>query len=127
MSDKSFSIDLRDSLTELTSNVTGIQSYFSEAPKEASYPYIVVNYKRLSSDDGIGLYSVELDLWDKYETYSRISLAADLLDKELDRLILDTKTFNARLYKSNRIPVEDQDKQIKRIQDVFQMTLVERN
>jgi len=104
---------------------TDINVYDNEAPQEANYPYAVVTSKRLTIDDNISKWIVEVNVWDKNKYYSRAEATMDSIEKELDfKRLLSGSNFLC-LFKAQRDNVEDSDKSIKRVRTQFDMTVYE--
>ena len=119
-------LELRDKLINLISNASEVKAYHITAPKDESYPYSVFSFKRTISDT-VEWYILTVDVWDSYETTSRVDTITDRIEKALDMQLIRSNSFYATIYKGNRQNVDDQDKQIKRAQIEFTLHIVERN
>lgn len=100
--------------------------YYIEAPETATYPYAVFEVRKTVVRDGIANYNLEINVWDKYKSWSRCETIADRIENALDREVIMTDTFNGRLYDGYKQHVDDPDKQIKRIQVTMDMIIAER-
>lgn len=105
-------------------NLTG--AYNEEAPESASYPYIVFSAKRLSEEGGRQVYTLEMNVWDQHEFYSRAADMMDGMEKKLHRNSIMTDNFLLRFFKGRRQNVPDPDKSIKRVMEQFEMHVYER-
>lgn len=92
--------------------------YPNNAPDSASFPYIVFR----TTDFGRMLEScvhegeIDIDLWDNYETYSRIESMIDDIDEALEDIIIEDAHVQCRVYPGTHRIVEDSDKAIKHIE-----------
>lgn len=109
------SSDLKRELDTLTG------AYYEEAPKGAEYPYMVFSAQRLSDDGGRQSYSLEVNVWDQHEYYSRAESMMDALEKKLHRCNHMTDKFLIRIFKGRRQNIPDSDKAIKRVREQFEM------
>lgn len=117
---------MKSYIEEMLENVTGFKAYEMEAPEDAAYPYIVFEARRLSVVDYIENFVLEINVWDKNKTYNRVNGITDKIEKALDheRNLNDKKL--GIFYKGNRQAVLDEDKQIKRVREQFDMIVIER-
>ena len=114
------SSDLKRELEALTG------AYYEEAPAGAEYPYMVFSAQRLSDDDGKQIYSLEINVWDQHEYYSRVERIMDTLEKKLHRCNYMTDKFLIRIFRGRMQNVPDQDKTIKRIREQFELQVFEK-
>lgn len=110
---------LNKALEQLTS------AYCEEAPEEATYPYAVFSARRISDVDGIQLYSLEVNVWDQNKHYSRAECMMDEMEEKLHRCNLFYGNLMIRVLKGQRNNIPDQDKEIKRIRELFEMHIYE--
>ena len=103
-----------------------ITTYPDEAPEKATYPYAVVSFRRLSIEDSISSWIMELNVWDKNKYNSRAEAKADAVEKVLDfnRFSLANGTLVC-LFKSQRDDILDTDEAIKRVRIQFSTTIYE--
>ncbi len=106
---------LKKALSELTG------AYYEEAPKEARYPYTVFSVRRISEEDGVETYSLEIDAWDNSPFYSGAEDMMDTLELKLHRCSFSTEGLLIRTYKGNRQNIPDPDKSLKRVREQFEM------
>lgn len=102
-------------------------AYCEEAPQKAEYPYAVFSARRLSEIDGTQNYTLEIDVWDQAERYSRAEDMMDRLERKLHRC--NHITGNGvliRIFKGSRQNVRDPDPAIKRVRQQFEMHIYER-
>lgn len=102
-----------------------ITAYPDEAPESATYPYAVISSKRLTMNDNISSWTVEINVWDKNEYYGRADEKADNIEKMLDFKKIKSGTNLLCLFKAQKDHIEDPDKAIKRVRTQFDMTLYE--
>ena len=103
-----------------------IEGFAEKADKETPYPYKVFSAKRISEDDGRQIYSLEVNVWDQGQYYSRAESIMDALEKKLHRCNLLTEECLLCFFKGQRQPIDDPDKTIKRIREQFEMHVFER-
>ena len=103
-----------------------IDGYSDEAPENADYPYKVFSARKLSDDDGIAHYILEVNVWDKGKTYSRAETLMDELEKKLNKQTFLVKELFAYTYTGSRENVSDPDRAIKRVREQFELRVVER-
>ncbi len=113
--------DLKAELEKLTGG------YKDEAPEEAEYPYSVFSAKRVSEEDGIQTYSLEINVWDQHRYYSRAESEMDKLEQRLRRGNHRTDKMMIFIFMGNRQNIPDPDKSIKRIREIFTMKVYERD
>ncbi|HBA50086.1 MAG TPA: hypothetical protein DCZ91_20300 [Lachnospiraceae bacterium] len=101
-------------------------AYYEEAPGEAEYPYMVFSVQRLSDDEGKLSYSLEVDVWDQNEYYSRAESMMDALEKKLHRCNHMSDKFLIRIFRGRRQNIPDPDKTIKRVREQFEMQVFEK-
>ncbi len=97
-----------------------------EADKDTPYPYFVFETRRLSSDNGIDSYVLEVNGWDQHKYDSRIKAKLNLLENKLHTLKITNKDRSFVIYKGDTQMVTDEDKSIKRIREQFALTVCER-
>lgn len=112
--------NLRKELEQLT------DAFCEEAPEDASYPYKVFSAKRVNETDGRQAYSLEINVWDRHQYYSRAESLMDELEHKLHRCNYLTDRYLIRIFQGQRQNVPDQDKEIKRVREQFEMYVYER-
>lgn len=112
------------SLEKELEKLTG--AFNEEAPKDATYPYKVFSARRISETEGKQTYILEMNVWDQNPYLSRANSIMDGLEKELHRCNYMTDSHLIRIFKGKRQPVEDTDKDIKRVMEQFEMHVYER-
>ena len=103
-----------------------LEAYSDEAPENASYPYKVFTIRKISDNDGISHYILEVNAWDRNKTYSRVETLMDILEKKLKKQSFQEEEFLVYTYTGTRDNIPDTDKMIKRIREQFEMRVVER-
>ena len=111
------------SLAKEIEELTG--AFCDEAPKDAVYPYKVFSTKRISETDGKQTYSLEINVWDRNQYYSRAESIMDELEYELHRCNYITDSHFIRIFRGQRQNVQDPDKDIKRVRELFEMHVYE--
>lgn len=101
-------------------------AYYEEAPDEAEYPYMVFSAQRLSDDEGKLSYSLEVNVWDQNEYYSRAESMMDVLEKKLHRCNHMADKFLIRIFRGRRQNIPDPDRTIKRVREQFEMQVFEK-
>ncbi len=99
--------------------------YHENAPRNAAYPYAVFTATQLGEDDGKQTYSLEVNVWDQNEYYSRAESRMDALEGKLHRCNFQGRGFLIRIFKGRRQNVPDPDKSIKRVREQFEMQVYE--
>lgn len=103
-----------------------IPTYPDEAPESAVYPYAVVSGRRLTVEDNISNWIMEINVWDKNKYNSRAEAKADAIEKVLDYFKMPlTSGSLARFFKANRDEILDTDETIKRVKVDFSTTIYE--
>lgn len=100
--------------------------YSEEAPNNAAYPYNVFSVNRISEENGIQTYNLEINVWDDNQYYSRADSYMDDLEKKLHGINHLTEKILIQIWKGQRRHIPDQDKQIKRVREIFEMKVCER-
>lgn len=98
----------------------GYKVYDSEAEKDAKYPYIIYNFRKInlgfsSRNDFV----LEINVWDELLNYSRVNMIADKIQNLLSDLNNPDDKVLTTYYLESREKVEDENKKIKRVQLVF--------
>lgn len=107
---------IKDVIKEL---ITGIDVYIDEAPLSAEYPYAVIELERINADT-VSRHQLEVNVWDKYKTYSRVDKYADDIESCLDREKYINAAFSFVIHKDSlRGHIVDEDKEIKRVRTLF--------
>lgn len=96
-------------------------AYYEEAPEGAEYPYMVFSERRLSDSEGKQIFSLEINVWDQSEYYSRAEGMMDALEEKLHRCNHMTDKFLIRIFRGSRQNVPDPDRTIKRVREQFEM------
>lgn len=102
--------------------------YNDFAPRNASYPYIVMNSSRLNNSyyprvDG----TLSFDIWDKQANYSSVNQIADKLQNSLDYVSFTDDDIVGTFFMDVRNNVEDEDKSLKRCRIDFEVNIYFRN
>lgn len=114
--------DVKNALCNAVEGATGKPCFYERAELSTAYPYSVLEFQRLSDTEGVERYTLEVNVWDKYATYSRVNAIADALERELDKTVLNIDTAVITVHKDGRQIVDDEDKAIRRIR--LQMELI---
>ena len=112
------------SLDKELEKLTG--AYCEDAPNDAAYPYKVFSARRLSESEGKQNYILEINVWDQNAYYSRAQSIMEQLEKELHRCNYISEDYLIRIFKGQSEKVTDQDKDIKRVREQFEMFVYER-
>ena len=100
-------------------------AYYEEAPEGVGYPYMVFSTRRLSDSEGKQTFSLEINVWDQHEYYSRAESMMDALEGKLHRCNYMAEGHLIRIFKGARQNVPDPDKTIKRVREQFEMHVYE--
>ena len=119
------SLELRDLLKQALT-LDESKAYPSEASKNATYPYSVFTVKITdpSSVPVVGI--LEVNVWDMQNTYSRANSIMDAIEKKTEVRHTNEKMM-AWMYKGQRDEVPDENKDIKRVREQFEIRFAERN
>lgn len=117
---------MNKNIQELLKTGTEWPVYEFEAPEEASYPYIVFEARRLSASEGIDNYVLEVNAWDKHDTYARVTTVMKELEQAINREHVLNDDELLIVYKGGSQSVPDENKQIKRIREQFDLIVVGR-
>lgn len=104
---------------------TILGAFCEEAPEGQTYPYKVFSAKRLTETDHVESWQIEVNVWDKGPYYSRAQEMMDTLET-LDGTGILTSDYLIQFWKGNRQNVVDEDKQIKRVREIFEAHVVQR-
>ena len=106
---------------------TGWTTSFTEAVDVKKIPYITFNYVELGSEDyGKHLIELTVDAWDK-ETPFEVNVAIDALDGAFKMHKGMTDEFFIQIFLgSDRQFIEDEDKNIKRLQRKYDLIVFEK-
>lgn len=111
---------LKDELEEY------LGAYYMEAPEHAKYPYAVFELNRLSENDERQAIILEINVWDKHKYYSRAEEMMDTIEGLLHGTYELSNSDIFYCYNGARQPIPDDDKQIKRIREQFELYYYER-
>lgn len=106
---------------------TELPVFYQRADVDTAYPYFVFEIRRLTDESGIKTNVLEVNGWDKADTSSRIEAKMDELEQKIHKLKLKDSARVILIHKGQKDPVDDEDKQIKRIRQQFQLTVCERS
>ena len=118
--------ELRNVLVKLFEEATEHDAYYQRADKKAEYPYSVFDIRRISIDSGIGKYVLEVNCWDHYDTNSRIVKMMEDIENAVHKQTIVTEFGSMVIYKGPWDPIEDDNKDIKRIREQMEMQVVGR-
>ena len=111
---------LKDELEEYLS------AYYVDAPEDAEYPYVVFELTRTQEDYDRQSYILEINVWDKHKYYSRAEAKMDDIEKLLNGCYELSTQDLFYVFNGNRQVVPDDDRQIKRIREQFELYYYER-
>lgn len=112
------------SLDKELERLTG--AFCEEAPTDADYPYAVFSAKRLNDTDERQTYSLEINVWDRHPHYSRAESLMDEMEHKLHRCSYLMDGYLIRTFRGVRQNVPDQDKEMKRVREQFELYVYER-
>ena len=101
-------------------------AYYMEAPEGATYPYAVFELNRLSENDERQAILLEINVWDKHRYYSRAEEMMDTIEKNLHGYGQLSNDDIFYCFNGSRQAIPDEDKQIKRIREQFELYYYER-
>lgn len=113
-------INLSKELEKLTG------AYCEEAPQKIAFPYAVFSARRLNETDERQAYILEINVWDQHPYYSRAEGMMDDLERKLHKCNQLTDRYLIRIFRGQRQNVPDQDKDLKRVREQFEMYVYER-
>lgn len=118
---------LRKYLKQKIEEITGWKTSFSIAVDVNEIPYITFEYVELALEqEGKHLMELTVDGWDKFEPKNIIT-AIDALDNAFKKYKALNEDFMIQIYLgSNRQFIEDEDKDIKRLQRKYDLIVYER-
>lgn len=109
-------------LKTLTTNV-----YHEIANEDAMYPHIVFEFRRIDLGDlSRQDYILEINVWDKQKSSTRVDELADNVESLLQAQNLPQNTILPTFYLIDRQNIPDEDKEIKRRRIQFQIQNYER-
>lgn len=115
--------DLRRLVTAQIKSL-GIEAYHHRAPVDAAFPYASYDLSRidlqdLSRDD----YELTVDLWDLTDNPTRLEELADAMEEKLNAANLPQDSILPTFFRGSRLPIDDPDPMIRRIELTFQVQL----
>lgn len=114
---------LRDFVTEYLDKTDG-ETYHRRAASDAVYPYKVYELVRVNLDDtAMDVYDLEVNLWDRNINPSRVEELADSIEEMFRYENLPQETILPTIWRESRQWIEDDDKQIQRLQLHFTIQL----
>lgn len=121
------SLYLRDLIkTALQCGSKNYSVYPNNAKEEATYPYCVFRESVYAMNDVVTEGTIEIDLWDEHDTYSRIQTMMDDINDALENLIADDGHCQVRAYRGSFRIVEDSDKRIKHMNGSADIRFIKR-
>ena len=108
-------IELRKDIQALLKTVTA-QTFYRRATDTALYPYVVYTI-----EDIFGAKMLKVDIWDKDSSTLRIETIADSIETLKDEIIKSENHTVILYYNEDRQWVDDEDKQIQRINLSFEL------
>ena len=114
-------IEMRKALKSLITSVHA-QNYFEEAPEDAAYPYIVVDFPNSNDDGTLEQFFIDVDGWDKPSggLTNDLEDLMDKVDNVLHRKTIYSNGLCMTLYRENRTNLRDPDKRIRRRKYIYQ-------
>lgn len=107
---------LREDIVKLLKNNVD-RVFYRNASKEVPYPYIVYTLK-----DIYRAKVLELNIWDYGKDTINIENLADNIEKTLDKEIITNENHSITFYSNeDRAWVDDEDKQVLRIKETFEI------
>lgn len=119
--------ELRKLLKKEIESTTGVSAYFRIATSKAPYPYVVFNVKELSSEEvDKHLLEVTVDAWD-VDDPKRVIKTIDALDVRFKQYKAHTEDMFVQIFcGSEKGFLEDEDKNIVRLQRKYDMSVYEK-
>lgn len=103
-----------------------LSAYYMEAPESAQYPYAVFELNRLSQDYERQSLLLEVNVWDKHKYYSRAEAKMDEIEEALHGYFQLSNNDVFYVFNGSRQVIPDDDTQIKRIREQFELYYYER-
>ena len=119
MATTSPTVNLRNLIKSVLNDAGDFEVYADEAPKTASYPYVVFEVSRNSAEDFPFVGYLEVNAWDKYKTYSRVDDVVDQIERKLRFQYYDGSNVAFRCFNGDREHLPDTDESIKRTREKF--------
>jgi len=118
---------LRKYIKQKIEEITGWKASFTVAVDVDEIPYVTFEYTEFSSEqEGKHLMELTVDAWDKL-TPKNVIAVIDALDNAFKKHKALTEDFMIQIYLgSNRQFIEDEDKDIKRLQRKYDLIVYER-
>ena len=101
-------------------------AYYMEAPESATYPYAVFELRRMVEDYERQSIILEVNVWDKHRYYSRAEEMMDTIEGLLHGTYELSNNDIFYVFNGNRQNIPDDDKDIKRIREQFELYYYER-
>ena len=114
---------MNDSIKQILSQI--MNTHEDNAPESATYPYCVFETRLTGRDDVTSRYVLEINIWDKRDTYNRAETYSKKIDAVLDHAICNFGSGKWRTYISDKRHVQDEDKRLKRIKMEYELIAVE--
>lgn len=96
--------------------------YFQAAPADAVFPYLVYDLPNSFDDGSMENFTLDVDGWDNVSDTTALETLMDGVDKELHRkTVIIAGQISATFYREHRLPLTDDDPNIRRRKYVFQV------
>jgi hypothetical protein len=99
--------------------------HYQDAPDKAVYPYLVYNLPNSTDDGTLENFVLDVDGWDNTTITTALETLMDAADKELHRKTVVVGNLSLTLYRENRLPLEDDDKRLRRRKYIYQVRTYE--
>lgn len=113
-------INLRIALEELLGGFHE-RTYFEDAPKNTPFPYVVYTFPNSFTSENLETFVLDVDIWDNKEVTTELETLSSYIWKELDRYHHYDENVQFSIYRSNRLPLDDDDPTIKRRKLIFEL------
>lgn len=119
----SYTADLRRLIQTQLGAVAGA-TYYNRAPNNAALPYKVFTLQRVDLNDLSRMdYDLQIDIWDVAANPRAVDEIGDAIEQALHEENLPQTTILPTFYRSNRYPVNDDDKDVVHVQLHFEIQL----
>lgn len=111
-------IELRNLIKEVLGD-SQYEIFADQAEESAKYPYVVFEISRSSAEIYPFVGYIEVNVWDKYNTYSRADSIMDIVESKLRNQYFENDKVGFRAFDGDRGHLIDTDKSIKRTREKF--------
>ena len=102
--------------------------YFQVAPENAQFPYVVYDFTQITDDgEGIEAVAVDIDGWDLKDDTTALETLMQSVNDALNKKTLTAEGLAVTFYLDRKIPLRDDNKNIRRRKYIYEARLFGRS